>query len=149
LMRALITRPREDSERLAEALAKRGIESLIEPLLTVVPVADAPIALDRVQALLFTSANGARAFATRRPERHLATFAVGDATAVALRAAGFTRVESAGGDVEDLARLVKARLDPTKGALLHIAGTAVAGDLAGVLRAAGFAVERAALYLTE
>jgi uroporphyrinogen-III synthase len=33
--------------------------------------------------------------------------------------------------------------------LLHVAGTAVAGDLAGDLRAAGFAVERAVLYEAE
>jgi uroporphyrinogen-III synthase len=38
------------------------------------------------------------------------------------------------------------RLRPEAGRLLHVAGSDVAGDLAGALRRAGFAVERAVLY---
>jgi hypothetical protein len=71
---------------------------------------------------------------------------VGDASAAAARAAGFTRVESAGGDVEDLARLVGARLDPKGGPLFHGAGSAVAGDLAGLLAGAGFDLRRSVIY---
>src|SRR5205085_2583542 len=52
-------------------------------------------------------------------------------------------------DVEDLAALVTARLDPRRGTLLHAAGRAVAGDLAGRLAAAGFRVSRAVLYDAE
>jgi uroporphyrinogen-III synthase len=55
-------------------------------------------------------------------------------------------VESAGGNVDDLARLVSRRLRPAGGKLLHAAGSDVAGDLAALLGAAGFAVERAVLY---
>ena len=42
--------------------------------------------------------------------------------------------------------MVKADRDPDKGALLHIAGTYVAGDLSGLLEAAGFEIRRAVLY---
>jgi len=145
-MRVLLTRPREDAEPLAALLAERGIDSLIEPLLEIVPRADAGLDLDGVQALLLTSANGVRALAELTPERRLPLFAVGDATAQAAREAGFERVASAGGDVDDLARLVIARLDPRDGALCHVAGSAVAGDLGGRLEAAGFATRREVLY---
>jgi len=40
-------------------------------------------------------------------------------------------------------------LDPAAGRLLHAAGTAVAGDLAGDLGRAGFTVERHVLYAAE
>jgi len=73
-------------------------------------------------------------------------FAVGEASAARARDEGFARVESAGGSVTDLALLVRDRLRPDKGRLLHVAGSIVAGDLAGALRAEGFAVERAVLY---
>jgi uroporphyrinogen-III synthase len=79
-------------------------------------------------------------------ERRVPLFAVGDATAARGRAEGFDRVESAAGDVGDLARLAAARLRPQDGPLLHVAGNVVAGDLVGLLRAQGFTVERRVLY---
>ena len=151
-LHALVTRPEEDAAPLAAALAERGIEVTIEPLLAIHPVPEAPVDLQGVQALLFTSANGARSFAALAAARDLSgwrelpVFAVGDASAAAAREAGFARVESAGSDVASLARLVIDRLDPKTGALFHAAGSAVAGDLAGVLGGAGFTVRREMLY---
>jgi uroporphyrinogen-III synthase len=151
-LHALVTRPEEDAAPLAVALAERGIEVTVEPLLTIRPIPDAPIDLDGVQALLFTSANGVRSFAALAAERNLPgwralpAFAVGDASAAVAREAGFAQVESAGGDVAALARLVIERLDPNSGALFHAVGSAVAGDLAGSLDAAGFVLRREMLY---
>jgi uroporphyrinogen-III synthase len=135
--RALITRPRDDAAELADALRQRGVEVAIEPLLVVEPIPDAAIDIVGVQALLLTSANGARAFARLSERRDLPVFAVGDATAATARGLGFATVESAGGDVRDLARLVKDRLDPAGGPLFHAAGSAVAGDLSGLLAETG------------
>ena len=148
-MRILVTRPREESERLARQLESRGHDVLIEPLFTIEQLPDAPLDLDGVQALLMTSANGVRAFAQRSSRRDLRIFAVGDATADAARTLGFEAVESAGGDVADLARLVRERVRPEDGALLHSAGSVVAGDLAGALEGAGFQVRRTVLYRAE
>jgi uroporphyrinogen-III synthase len=76
----------------------------------------------------------------------LPAFSVGAASARAAAEAGFTRVESAGGDVDDLGALVTRCLNPAAGALLHVAGSRRAGDLAGALGARGFEVRRAVLY---
>jgi uroporphyrinogen-III synthase len=146
LMRALVTRPRSEAESLAALLAARGIEAVIEPLIEIAGTGETLPDLGEVQAILLTSANGARALARASGERHLPVFAVGDATARAAREEGFPRVESAGGDVDDLAWLVGRRLKPLDGRLLHVCGSAVAGDLAGALGGAGFTVERAVLY---
>ena len=147
---ALITRPEEDARPLAEALAARGVATVIEPLLAIRPLPEAAADLAKdlagVQALLFTSANGARAFAELSPRRDIGVLAVGDATASAARGLGFTAVESAGGDVQALARLVKQRLKPAGGPLFHAAGSAVAGDLAEILAADGFDLRRRMLY---
>ncbi len=148
-MRILVTRPREDSERLAEKLEAMGHEVVIEPLFTIEPDLDAALDLDGVQALLMTSANGVRAFALRSQRRDIPVLAVGDATAAAARDFGFANVESAAGNVEDLADLVRARLQPGGGALLHAAGSVTAGDLAGNLGAAGYDVRRVVLYRAE
>ncbi|HEY8014458.1 MAG TPA: uroporphyrinogen-III synthase, partial [Dongiaceae bacterium] len=147
---ALITRPEEDARPLAEALAARGVATVIEPLLAIRPLPEAAAELAKdlagVQALLFTSANGARAFAELSPRRDIGVLAVGDATASAARGLGFAAVESAGGDVQALARLVKQRLKPAGGPLFHAAGSAVAGDLAEILAADGFDLRRRMLY---
>lgn len=149
-MKALVTRPREDAAGLTAALIARGVEPLLEPLLAVELAPDAQTmlaaALPDAQAALFTSANGVRAFARLSPRRDLPAFAVGDATARAAQAAGFARVESAGGDVHRLAALAARCLDPAAGALIHAAASAVAGDLAGDLARAGFTVRRLQLY---
>ena len=143
---ALVTRPRADAESLAAALTQRGIDALIEPLLEI-HYRDSPTPdLAGVQAILCTSANGVRALARLTGERVLPLFAVGDATAAQAGEAGFARVESAGGSLGDLVRLAREHLHPTDGRLLHVAGSEVAGDLAGALRAASFAVDRAVLY---
>ncbi len=144
--RILVTRPREDARALAEALAERGIEAVIEPMLAIEFLPPPALDLEGVQALLFTSANGARAFAHASARRDLPVLAVGPATARAARAAGFADVAVAGGDVEALAVLAAERLRAAAGALLHVSGSAVAGDLAGRLGAAGFEVRRAVLY---
>jgi len=145
-MRVLITRPRQDAEAVARLLRDRGVESLIEPLLVVTNLALSDFPLDGVQAVLLTSANGARALAQATTRRDVTVLAVGAATATAARDTGFAEVEAAGGDVEALGGLAGARLNPHGGPLVHVCGSAVAGDLAGYLGAAGFNVRRAVLY---
>jgi uroporphyrinogen-III synthase len=145
-LRALVTRPREEAAGLAAALAGRGIEAVLAPLIEVAVHAGPAPDLAGAQAILCTSANGVRALAGLSPEREVPLFAVGERTAARARGAGFARVESAGGNVADLARLAVARLDPAAGRLVHVAGSVVAGDLAGDLRDRGFTVERLMLY---
>jgi uroporphyrinogen-III synthase len=146
VLQALVTRPREQAGALATELARRGIGALIEPLIEIRYHAPAAPDLCGVQAILCTSANGVRALARASGERALPLLAVGDATAACARAESFATVESAGGDVADLARLAAARLSPEKGRLVHVTGAVVAGGLAARLGAQGFAVERAVLY---
>ena len=150
-MRLLVTRPREDAQSLAQALRARGIEPMIEPMIEIVDLPGPPLARHDAQAILFTSANGVRAL-QRRNQGDLSEFlsvpvlAVGNATAQAARDAGFRQVDSAAGDVAALVSLCLTRLAPNAGPLLHIAGSQVAGDLAGRLTAAGFALRREAIY---
>jgi uroporphyrinogen-III synthase len=126
-LHALVTRPRAEAATLAEALAARGIEAIIEPLLDIDYRSEPAPDLAGVQAILCTSANGVRALARLCHERAVPLFAVGAASAARARDEGFTRVESAGGTVGDLVRLACERLDPAAGRLLHVAGGVVAG----------------------
>ena len=147
--RALVTRPREDSGEIAEALRQRGYEPVIEPMLAI-RYLDAQVPEKTgYQAVLLTSANGARALARRVDWRDLPVWAVGDASAAEARRLGFVTVFSAGGDVASLADQAGRAFDPAKGKLLQIAATQLAGDLAGRLAVQGFAVDKAVLYEAE
>lgn len=148
-MRVLVTRPFEDAERLIQILAVQGIEGVATPLLDITYDDGPTLDLGGVQAVVFTSANGVRAFARRATDRALPALCVGDATRAEAKAVGFTFVKSADGDVAALAALIKADLDPNGGALLHPAGSHVAGDLGGQISAAGFTYRREALYTAQ
>jgi len=145
-MRALITRPRTDAAELERALRRRGVQTMIEPMLEVEWMPDAEVDLAGVQGLLFTSSNGVRAFAAFSDRRDIRAFAVGDATARTCEEAGFAEVLSAGGNVDDLANLVIRSCRPEEGRLVHVAGSVTAGDLAGALQAAAFRVTRVPFY---
>ncbi len=145
-VRVLVTRPQPDGERTAAALRARGHHVLHAPLMRIEPVA-ADIPAGPFAAILITSANAARAVAAharRSALNGIPVFAVGRHSAEAARDAGFAEVISAGGDANDLARLVAAR--GAAGPLLYLAGEDRAGDLAGDLAAHDFAVRTVALY---
>lgn len=145
----LITRPEQDAVAFAEAACLAGFVPVFEPLLKIVPLPAPAIPLDNIQALVFTSANGVRMFARAYGAVNAPVFAVGDATARLAADAGFQMIESAGGDVDALTGLIRMRLEPDAGLIIHAAGETIAGDLAGTLAASGFEVIRAALYKAE
>lgn len=146
-MRVLITRPADDAARAAARLEALGHTAVIVPLLAIRFLDGPEIALDGVQAILATSANGVRAFARRSPRRDVALFAVGPQTAEAARAEGFATVRDAQGDVAALALAARAWAAPDKGALLHVKGAEANDALAARLAGQGFAVKSAVLYV--
>lgn len=133
----LLTRPREQSLAFATALERvlpGRFQALVAPMLAIAPTG-APIALDGIQALLFTSANGVAQFAAQSPERGLPALCVGAMTTEAARRAGFAAT-SAEGDVAALARLARDAWRPG-GTFLHVRGRHAAGDLVAALGAWG------------
>ena len=150
-MRLLVTRPEPDNERTAAELRARGHEVMLAPMLRVEPVSDADLGAGPWAAVLITSANGARAIASHMrfgEVRALPVLAVGQASAAAARAAGFSDVTSADGDGGDLARLAAARFTGAATPLLYLSGEERARDLGTELAASGLKVATVAVYRT-
>lgn len=148
-MRVLIIRPEREATTLATALAERGHTPVIAPLFRLEflhPPAEFSAALAACQAVLLTSANGARALAEASAQRGRPILAVGDTTASTAEGLGFSAVTSAAGDGAALAELARQRLSPKDGPLLHVSGREVAADLGALLQPDGFEVKRFALY---
>lgn len=143
-----ITRAQPGADGTAERVRAMGHEAVIGPLLAVQMLTDAVVDLRGVAALAFTSANGVRAFADASGERGLKVFAVGAATALAARKAGFKSVLSADGDVAALAEGIAVRRGELRGAILHPGALEPAGDLAGALESHRIETRRLILYET-
>jgi len=139
-VKILVTRPEPGASATARRLAAMGHEPALAPCLEIVSL---PARLpDHAGALIITSAQAIPALPERW--RDVPMFCVGDATANRARAAGFSRVESAAGDAQDLFRLVCARRLP--GTHLLAAGERQGMALARQLHAAGIAVLRRKVY---
>src|SRR5690606_36480199 len=130
-------------------LRERGHETVIAPLFRVEmlqPPADFASTVAACQAILLTSAHGARALAAATDQRGRPVFAVGDTTASTAEGLGFTAVSTAAGDGAPLAVLGRERLDPKAGGLVHVTGADIGFDLREALAPAGFEVQRVVLY---
>ncbi len=146
-MRLVLTRPQDDSERTGAALRAHGHDVLIAPLIKVEPVAFA--VNSKWGAVVVTSANAAAAVATHPARAQLIAlpvYAVGRRSADAARTAGFSNVTSAGGDLDDLVRLIGEHRPDTRAPMLYLAGEDRAGDLIGDLAVHGIAAELAVVY---
>jgi uroporphyrinogen-III synthase len=125
-------------------LKRAGIESLIKPVLQVLPL-QKPTANAVPDALVLTSLNGVRLHRFRRSLSTLPVFAVGDHSARFARLRGYRSVTSASGDVQDLRRQICSRI--VQGAdILHLGAVHPAGDFAALLRSDGYRVRRICVY---
>jgi uroporphyrinogen-III synthase len=148
-VRLIVTRPQDDAVRTAAALAVRGHAAVISPVLAIAPIADAAIGPGPWRAIAVTSAN---AVAAMRSHPRLAAlqsypvFAVGSRTADAARAAGFTQVTAAGGDLTDLVAVIARALPPGADPVLYLAGETRSGDLAAALAPHKVTTEMVVVY---
>lgn len=149
----LLTRPREDSEQLAAQLEQDGIRCLIDPMLEIVPLADAA---DRIrlaltatppQALCITSRHALPVMASLDDCRALPLFAVGEQTIAAARALGFRRIHrSTLADAAALTGCLRRQLIPENGSLLYVSGTHIRVDIGAELKNEGIEVRRVIAY---
>lgn len=109
-----------------------GWETVVQPLLAIRCKSPDVPNLERFAALAFTSRNGVSAFARLTPRRDRRVFTVGEATAQAASAAGFSDVLSADGAVDDLVALIAREMRSGERLLAAVARQPVA-DLAELL----------------
>jgi uroporphyrinogen-III synthase len=143
--RIWVTRAQPQAEATAARLRALGLEPVVAPVLEIRPVTGAAVDLAGVDALAFTSAAGVSAFAALNDRRDRIVFAVGDATAETARAAGFTDVRSASGDVHALAALIAAAAPAL---VLNPTAADPAADLSALLAAQGVAARSVLVYET-
>jgi uroporphyrinogen-III synthase len=138
-MRVLVTRPGRDAERTARALAARGHEAVLAPVLRIVRT-NMPPPAGAFDAVILTSVNAVPALTSLADAaKTLPIFAVGERTASAVAAPGRLDVRTAGGDAASLAEMI-GRTMRRNTKLLLIAGRDRKPEPEAALSAAGFVV---------
>ena len=99
------------------------------------------------QVYIFTSANGVRAVLDAGWQRQSAAICVGPATLTAAQEAGFSDLQNADGNSDDVLNLILSLFAAeTAPAFVHVANSAAAGDLCARLGEAGYEARFEALY---
>ncbi len=145
-MLVLITRSGKEADELAGLLAGRDHQPLVEPMINPRFLRDGDLDTGDVQGFLVTSTNGARGLAKATERRDLPVFAMGSAPAKSVTQAGFTEVVATSGDGGDLVLLVKDRLDPAGGAVIHAASAKQAAELQEAVEDEGFRFRHETLF---
>ncbi|MCI4643300.1 MAG: uroporphyrinogen-III synthase [Hyphomonadaceae bacterium] len=140
----LITRASPGAEESAGRIATLGYMPILSPALEMQAL-PAKLDLSGLSGLVFTSANGVRAFAAASARRDLMAWCVGPATEAAALEAGFCDLSCAHGDSTALGDLILSHPAP-EGGVLHVANEAAAGDLVARLQGAGRVARFLALY---
>ncbi len=139
----LVTRPWPEAESFSWRIEERGFQTLVEPMLRIVPL---PFPLpdpDEYAGLIFTSVNGVRALPLGLFAPDIPVYCTGPRTARESQDRGFSNVYSAKGDSAALGRLLDEH--SAGGRLLHLRGL----DMAGSLKAASRNIDELIAYKAE
>jgi uroporphyrinogen-III synthase len=146
-MKMLVTRPEPDAQGTVARLNAVGISAIAAPLMVRKTLTPSLPQADGFNAMVLTSANALRALADRgvlEQYRHLPVFAVGDRTAREASQAGFLKVSSAAGALQDLINAMA--ISGMRGPIFYPTGKHQSGDLAKALAPFGIMVVTAKVY---
>jgi len=140
----LMTRPQGSSEAFVTRLKRRTLqrtEVVLSPLIDIVPTGLIPDLAD-LAGCIFTSAHGV---ALAPPGHGMAAYCVGQKTAEAAKAGGWT-VAMAAPDAKELTARMVAKSGTIRGKLMHLSGRHTRGDIVGKLTVAGIRCKNCVLY---
>ncbi len=159
----LITRPIDDAETLAEKLRKESFNPIIVPMMRVEFLSNINDGIDddtmlpdnTRNGLIFTSANGVRAFMyqlNKNPHHRadilsLPVYAVGEKTTMIAKDSGFSTIHTAGGNSDKLYTLICQKA-PKDMRFYHGSADNHPHHLAERLQTSGFDAIRKSLYRT-
>lgn len=144
-----LTRPIRDSERMEAALAERGIEAVVGPVMEIALRDVRFVGIAKPDALVITSRKAAAAL-VHAPEswRSLPVHCVGQATAQAVQRYHFMHTHAGHGSALDLLPVIAAHHGEGS-RLLHLSGDAVKVELAPLLSAKGITLDKLVVYVSQ
>ena len=128
-MHILLTRPLEDCSEMIMKFQSLGHQVSHLPLLRIEKVNHVEINFSDYGGIVFTSANAVKFLVTKKLDKNIKCFCVGDVTEKKARSAGFQNTISAEGNVTNLKELIIQSYETKNKALLYISGETISVDL--------------------
>ena len=147
-MHILLTRPLEDCSEMIVRFKSLGHKVSHLPLLDVERINFGEINFSEFKGIIFTSANAVKQLDTKKIDKKILCFCVGDSTEKKTRSLGFQNVISAGGSVQNLRELILQNFDKKKGRLIYFSGEIISANLDQQLINEGYNVKRVINYRT-
>ena len=147
-MHILLTRPLEDCLEMILKFKSLGHQVSHLPLLEINKVDYHEESFLDIKAIIFTSANAVKYLNLKKTNKNVLCFCVGNATEKKARSAGFQKVISADGNVENLKELILQYFDPKAGKMIYVSGENISIDLDKELLNEGYNVKRIINYRT-
>lgn len=147
MAQVLVTRAEPGASETAVRLKALGYEPVLAPALDISThelQPDWPPSED--EHVIFTSANGVRAFVEAGWDMRPVCVCVGASTAGAAAAAGFVHIWNADGDSDAIIELISTQFEAGGPKWVHYANDAAAGEIYRRLNAQGFSVRFVPLY---
>ena len=148
-MHILFTRPLDDCSEIILKFNSLGHKVSHLPLLNISIVDYNLEDFSDYKGIIFTSANSIKFLDSKKIEKKILCFCVGNATENKARNLGFQNVIAAGGNVENLKELILRNFDKTNGKLIYVSGETVSVNLDEQLHNEGYSVKRIINYRTN
>ena len=148
-MHILLTRPLEDCSEMIVRFKSLGHQVSHLPLLNVEKINFDEVNFSEFKGIIFTSANAVRLLDTKKIDKKIFCFCVGNATEKKTRSLGFQNVISASGSVENLKELILQNFDKKRGKLIYLSGEIISANLDRQLVNEGYNVKRIVNYRTK
>ena len=148
-MHILLTRQLDDCYEMILKLKNLGHKVSHLPTLNVEKIKYEKINYSEYSGIIFTSANAVKLLDTKKIDKKIFCFCVGNATEKKTRSLGFQNVISASGSVENLKELILQNFDKKRGKLIYLSGEIISANLDRQLVNEGYDVKRIVNYRTK
>ncbi len=142
----LITRASEHALPTRKDVEVLGCNTMIAPMMDIVPVTGVQPISATTAAVIVTSRNALAGIKTLENALMFPLFIVGKETAALFKAAGFKNIVATAEQSADLPRLIKASVAPNAGALVHITSEHAHTEFYDTLLDAGFGIDQRIVY---
>jgi len=148
-MHLLLTRPLEDSLEMISKFQSLGHKVSHLPLLNIENISYEEINFLEYRGIIFTSANAVKFLDTKKIDKNLLCFCVGNSTERKARSLGFLNIITAEGNVENLKELILQNFNKNNGKLVYVSGETISIDLDKQLLKEGYNIKRIINYRTS
>ena len=145
-MHILFTRPFDDCHELMLRFKSLGHMVSHIPVISIQKIIYESLDFSTFKGIIFTSTNAIKFLDTRKIDKKIKCFCVGNATEKVAKIRGFQNIHVAGGNVENLKEIIFQNFGTSDGKLIYVTGQIISSNLDKELISEGYNLKRIINY---